>query len=246
MYKLIKKTIKKIFHFFNIDIKFFTPYSDEQQLVKTLLMYKNIDLVLDVGANTGQYASSIRNLGYKGRIISFEPTASAHKVLKANKLNIEVYDKCAIGQIDGNIEINISRNSVSSSILEIKSEHTAAEPTSEYISREKVQILKLDSIIDKNLSWLKSNIYLKIDTQGFEFNVLLGLEKYLRNISVLQIEISLVELYEGQPNWKKILEYMEINNFEIWTIIPGFCDPKTGKLLQVDFIFSNKFNENNI
>ena len=97
-----------------------------------------IDLLLDVGANIGQYASLARRSGYKGRIVSFEPLKDAHSFLiKVSKSDTlwSVHPRCAIGSKDSIIDINIAENSYSSSVLPILESHTSAAPKSQYIGK---------------------------------------------------------------------------------------------------------------
>lgn len=140
-----------------------------------LLNNNNIDVVIDVGANIGQYGLELRNIGYKGRIISFEPTSEAFAKLKrtALKYNLwEVYNM-SLGERDGESTINIAKNSVSSSILKDLPLLTDSAPEATFIRKETIHIKKLDSIFE-DLNLEGKNIYLKIDTQGYEKMVLDG------------------------------------------------------------------------
>ncbi len=198
----------------------------------------NIGLVFDVGANTGQYAANIRNAGYKGEIISFEPLSSAFKLLKNQTDNDQKWscENFGMGDFDGESVINISKNLVSSSILNIKKEHTDAEPESKYVAREKITIRKLDSVFSKYEQKGKF-IFLKIDTQGFEKEVILGATNSLNKILGLQVEMSLVECYDGEMMYNDMKNLIESFGFELYYLEPGFSDPVTGKLMQVDGIF---------
>ncbi len=198
----------------------------------------NIGVVFDVGANTGQFAGSVRKAGYKGEIISFEPLSSAFKLLKNQSDNDEKWssENFGMGDFDGESVINISQNLVSSSILNIKKEHTDAEPESKYVAQEKITIRKLDSVFS-NYEQKGKNIFLKIDTQGFEKEVILGAAKSLNKITGLQVEMSLIECYDGEMMYNDLKNLIESFRFELYYLEPGFSDPVTGKLMQVDGIF---------
>ena len=88
-------------------------------------------------------------------------------------------------------------------------------------------------------SYRKNNekVFLKIDTQGFEREVLGGLSKNLRNIFAVQLELSIVPLYDNQELYKYFFSFFEENGFILWSLIPGFGNPTTGQLLQFDAIF---------
>ncbi|WP_410175184.1 FkbM family methyltransferase, partial [Nodularia spumigena] len=110
---------------------------------------RSVDLVFDIGANTGQFATELRSIGYKGRIVSFEPLSDAHKKLNQEAARVsqwQVHPRIAIGDFNGEIEINIAGNSVSSSVLPMLEAHATAAVKSAYISTEKVAIARLDSI----------------------------------------------------------------------------------------------------
>jgi len=206
-----------------------------------LLKHFNITTILDVGANTGQFAYYTRKSGYQNRIVSFEPLSSAFTILNQfakNDRNWQLVN-CAIGNQDGKIEINISQNSQSSSILDMMPEHEKSAPESAYMGKEKVEIHKLDSIIPKHTGNLEQT-YLKIDTQGFEKNVLSGAEKSLKSIKGLQLELSLVELYQGETLITEMLNIIKDLGFTIYSLEPGFYDKTTGQLLQVDGVFYRK------
>lgn len=203
------------------------------------LLHHKIDLLLDVGANIGQYALLSRGEGYSGKIISFEPLSAAHSVLedvaKADGLWV-VHERCAIGATNGEIEINIAGNSYSSSILPMLQAHSEAAPQSAYVGKDTAKIITLDSIF-YDYRTTDERVFLKIDTQGFERAVLEGAKNCLRDIQVIQLELSLVALYEGQDLYDYFFSYLKNAGFEIWSFVPGFADSRTGQLLQFDAVF---------
>ena len=136
------------------------------------------------------------------------------------------------------IKINISQNSVSSSILGILESHVGASETSHYIDQIDTPIFKLDTIF-KN-SFENKNIFLKIDTQGYEWNVLKGGINFIKNVKGILIETSIEPLYKDQVLINEIKNFLESNNFKIWGYQSGFTDPQNGKTLQLDLIFVKK------
>lgn len=168
---IFRESIKNTFRKFGYDISKISVTSNSSlQLVKSFEKF-NIDLVLDVGANIGQFASDLRSYVYTGKIVSFEPLTSAYsKITKAalKDAKWKVHDRCAIGDTDGEISINISDNSVSSSILPMTDLHAQASVGSSYIGSEKVNLCRLDTVGSEYIKQAK-NAFLKIDTQGFEW-----------------------------------------------------------------------------
>tara|TARA_A100001388_G_scaffold214712_1_gene165197 strand:- start:28 stop:753 length:726 start_codon:yes stop_codon:yes gene_type:complete len=212
-------------------------YNNSFNFQKTLNHF-HINKVIDVGAYTGTYVQALRRFGYKGKIISFEPVKKSHEILLKNASrdkNWIVYEKIALGSKKSKVKINISKKSDSSSILKIKERHIRLEPNSKIISQEEVKLDKLDNIL-KNLIYKKDNCLLKIDTQGYEYEVLQGAKKNLKKFKLIQLELSLVELYSKQKKIEKIINFLKKNNFETWCIYPGFRDKNNGQLLQYDII----------
>jgi FkbM family methyltransferase len=198
-----------------------------------------IDLVLDVGANTGQFASEIRQCGYEGRIVSFEPLSQAHgELVQASEGDHkwDAYPRCALGDHNGEVEINIAGNSESSSILPMLESHRSAAPESEYQGKEIVSIKTLDAVAGQYLKDARAP-FLKIDTQGFEWHVLDGARDTLPHIKGILVELSLVPLYEGQHLWREVIDRLEAEGFTLWAFKPVFSDQVSGRTLQVDGVF---------
>ena len=235
----MKKIIKKIIHRAGFDLHRFNLASTPFGLFLAGIQNFDIDFVIDIGANTGQFSAELRDGGFTGRILSFEPLSGAYQELLKNSQgdqNWEVFPRCAIGDIDGEIMINISQNSVSSSILPMLNSHSTAAPHSSYVAQEKAPIFKLDSILPKKLQNGHS-VLVKIDTQGFEWKVLDGAMNILPQIKAIQMELSLVPLYDGQHLWLECIDRLKNLGFSLWSLQPAFTDHKTGQTLQFDGLF---------
>lgn len=231
---------KKIFQNFGILIRKYNPSTSEELRRIKLLEHYNIDLVFDIGANKGQYAMGIMDAGYKNKIVSFEPLSSVHSIIEAESKKHSswtVAPRCAVGAIKEEIEINISANSVSSTLLNMLDSHIEGAPESKIIGKEKVQVFPLDEI-GADYATSAKNIFLKIDVQGFEQEVLKGAESMIAKAKGIEMEISLIPLYENQ-NWllPQVLEFMTAKGFTMTSIVPAFTDNKTGKVLQCNGIF---------
>jgi len=212
--------------------------------IDSILSEEKIDLLLDVGANTGQYAISMFNSGYKGRIVSFEPLTDAYEELKKNQSKFpgwEVFERCAIGDYTGSTIINVSANSHSSSILPINDTHLAAAPSAKYIGQVETPIFTLDSIFE-NLTAGSERVCLKIDTQGFEDKVLAGASGSLYKIRLLQLELSLIPLYGGSKTVEWMIPYLRKAGFEPVFFLPGYINRQTDEIQQLEALFINKGN----
>ena len=235
----MKSIVKTLANNLGYEIKKITLLNSSEKRMQKALLSHNIDIVLDVGANIGQYAKSLRKLNYAGKIISFEPLNQPYEQLVRNSQNDplwEIAPRMAIGDKDAEIEINVSANSYSSSIRKILEAHINNAPASKYVGKESVAMAKLDSIGDTFVSGYES-VFLKIDTQGYESNVIEGAMNFLKKVKGMQIELSLVPLYEEQALFVDLLDKIYSLGYELYDITPIFLDQASGRMLQVDGVF---------
>lgn len=237
MISLLRRLTRSI----GFDVVKYPPLHSHSGRMKRLFENHRFNLVFDIGANAGQFGQSLRILGYHGKIISFEPLSQAYQELirtAEHDANWFIAPRMAIGRSSGEVTINVAANLESSSILPMSSLHSEAAPTSSYQSTETVAMNTLD---DAALQYLSPNsvIYLKIDTQGYEDEVLAGATKILSHAAGVQLELSLAELYEGQSDYLNLIHTMISKGFRLVELNPGFSDPHTGHLLQIDGIFIN-------
>jgi FkbM family methyltransferase len=214
-------------------------YSSQQLRHRLLFSRLPIDLILDVGANTGQFARQCRAAGYREKIISFEPSAAVHaSLLKSAAADPlwSVADRMALGAVTGETEINIAANSYSSSILPMLDAHLSAAPASRYLHKEKVPLRRLDDVLSPSDRAL--GIFLKLDVQGYESEVLAGATGLLPQTLAIQLEMSLLPLYKGEVLMPQMSASLAAQGFELWDLEPAFRDPATGRLLQIDSIFT--------
>lgn len=245
MQVLVKRLVRKTLRKFGWELQRFDPATSEWAVLSRLLADRDIRMVLDVGANAGQFATNLRDAGYSGRIVSFEPLAEAHARLRAKARgdsNWIVAERMAIGDRDGEVEIHVAGNSVSSSVLAMLKSHTDFAPGSRYTGSETVPLAKLDSLVDK-FAGPDEPLFIKLDVQGFEREVLRGANATLRRTAGLQVELSLVSLYEGQQLYQEAIDSLQRLGYRLWSLAPDTVDPRTGKLLQMDGIFLREKNE---
>jgi methyltransferase FkbM-like protein len=139
--------------------------------------------------------------------------------------------------LGGEVRLHISGNSESSSILDMLPAHLLGAPESRYTGGEVVSLETLDSVWDKVVPAEHREIFLKIDVQGYEGEVLKGADHALRNVIGVQVELSLVPLYDGQPLYRDLIDHLGALGFELCGVATGFVDPATGRTLQLDGIF---------
>jgi FkbM family methyltransferase len=213
--------------------------SNEDVLLAKFLSVAKPSVVFDVGANVGQYGRSLRKSGFTGRIVSFEAIPTVHaklSVAAATDKDWIVAPCCALGRAAGEARINRAANSVSSSLLPMQEVHLRAAPDSRFVATETVRLERLDDVAITHVPD-DGRLLLKVDTQGYEEEVLAGASAVLRNVLAMQLEMSVAPLYQGAPSLRRILELSEQLGFHLHGLLPGFYDPSSGSLLQLDGLF---------
>lgn len=213
--------------------------NSEEILLGRFLNIARPDTVFDIGANIGQYATMLRKCGYAGRIVSFDALPAAHAELTAaaaGDANWIVAPCVALGRAPGEAEIHVAGNSLSSSLLPMHDAHLRAAPESRYIAAQKVRVARLDELAPA-LMRETGRLFLKIDTQGYEEEVLMGAGAVLDHVCAMQLELSVVPLYQGAPSLRRMLELCEQIGFDLYGLIPGFYEEHSSRLLQVDGLF---------
>lgn len=225
------------------ELERYSVSTSNHKLQQQLILNQHIDLVIDIGANTGQFCEKLRSIGFTGKMISFEPMSAPFEQLKlkaSKDKNWEVHNY-ALGAEEKEAQINISANSYSSSLYESKKELIASVPSTKTVNKEVVKIKKLTDIVPVETLKSYKNIMLKIDVQGYEFNVLNGCMSVLPLIKLIQCEMSFTILYENGKLYNELIDFMKQANFSLYSLIPEFYDEKSGKLLEADGLFINNF-----
>jgi FkbM family methyltransferase len=204
-----------------------------------LMRQRGISLVLDVGANTGQYGTWLRKSGFRGRIVSFEPLSDAFALLQrtASKDPLWECHNIGISDVEGTAIINISANSYSSSFLPIGTRSVQIEPGIAYVGRQEARLRRLDDMIE-GIARSNEAIYLKIDTQGYELKVLKGALKTIKRVQLIQLETAFSEGYQGQPLIEDVIRFLRKLKYRIVSIEPGWEDFKTAEMLEADMILA--------
>ncbi len=203
-----------------------------------LLDSHNVDLIVDVGANEGQYATRARNAGYRGGIVSFEPVSEAHGKLSAaaqGDAKWTVAPRMAIGDRDGEVAINVSNRTDMSSVREIDQRTLEALPKSFMVGQEQVPMRTLDHALGE-VGVAGDRPFLKVDTQGYEAQVLDGAPDLLGRVVGVQLELSLIPNYEGEALYLDLLNRLAGLGFEPFMVLPGFFSRTLGRQLQFDVV----------
>jgi FkbM family methyltransferase len=203
-----------------------------------LLRERSIDVLVDVGANDGTFSRQARASGFSGRIAAFEPAAEPFAALARAAQDDPLLDawQLALASSEGEAVLNISANTSSSSLLELGPRHLLAAPESRYLGEQAVRTARLDDILERVIGD-RSRVYLKLDVQGAELDVLAGAEELLRIAEVVDCELSLAPLYVDGARWTDVVEYLDARGFGLLWLDPVLRDPATNELLQMDGLF---------
>jgi FkbM family methyltransferase len=198
---------------------------------------RGVDVVLDVGANEGQYVGKLREFGYRGRIVSFEPFAESFEILVSRLSHDAQWQgvNVALGSQEGVGELQVARSTLTSSLLPARDELRSVISGAEAVSSVAVPIVALDDVWDDYVSPSETAL-LKIDVQGYEHSVLDGGRICLRRVPLIEVEMGLVELYEGGSTVHDLLPRLRDQGFSVISIDAGFVDAASGQVLDVDVL----------
>lgn len=203
-----------------------------------LLLHEGVATVLDVGANEGHYGVELRERGFSGRIVSFEPIPAVYGALAARAESDPKWEahQLGVGETDGNLSISVSADSVFSS-FKAQSDYTSGKfDRAKEERRESVPVVRLDSFLGNRLDLL-ADCFLKIDTQGFEREVLAGAGDLLTRFRGIQLELPLRPLYADQMLWLPMIEWMATLGFEVAMAKENGFDWDAMRLLELDVLF---------
>jgi len=212
--------------------------TDDMLAMAALLDSHGVDLILDVGANVGQFAEKIFAAGYRNRIFSFEPMTRAYEVLvkKCSEIpNWDVSPLC-IGETSGKAELKISENEIATSLLDVSTDLFDFDPDFKFVDSEAVEVQPLD-IAARDVLESAERPFLKVDVQGYEEQVLRGAHETLKRCVGLQIELSCLELYAGQMLFGEMIHLLEAQGFKTYRFYSAYTDPRDGRWLQMDGLF---------
>ncbi|MGZ8176968.1 FkbM family methyltransferase [Williamsia sp. SKLECPSW1] len=209
-------------------------------MLARMLTTASVDCVVDVGANGGRYGQEVREAGWAGAIVSFEPLSEPFSRLQAASAKDSQWTahQMGLGDRDQSARMHIASNAgESSSLLEMLDGHKQAAPDIGYVGEEEVQVRRLDAVA-ADLVPAADRCLLKVDTQGFERHVLDGAADFIRDRCVgVQLELSLVPMYSEGMSLEDGAAFAAAAGFETVSIFPGFTDLTSGRMLQVDAVY---------
>jgi FkbM family methyltransferase len=194
-----------------------------------------VDAVLDVGANRGQFRHFLRrSVGYRGLILSFEPVRACIEALRpqvARDPRWFLYE-FALGRRDETRTLHVSKDSRCSSFLDATPE-TYGVPLAQ-AHDEEVSLRSLESVLPEiRKAHRFERPYLKLDTQGYDLEVVHGAGRALQEFVALQTEMSFLPIYEGMPDYSTSLAEITGRGFDVSNFYPAARD-EAGRSIEMD------------
>lgn len=205
---------------------------EKAQLLRTVFEHHRIDTVLDVGGNTGQYRDVLREeAGFAGDIVTFEPVAELAATLTQRAAAQGdarwTVQNLALGQVEETRALNVTRDKAFTSFLKpvespgLQAGEMGFDAQVGVIERQQVAVRRLDKVLPELLDDLTDRrVFLKVDTQGFDLEVLAGARGILDRVIGIQTEVSLIPIYEHMPNMDAALAVLKELGFHVSGLFP--------------------------
>lgn len=231
----MKSLLKKILRSLGLNFRRYDPTHDLSELLK---LYR-VETIFDVGANAGVSGRYFRNLGFEGKIVSFEPVRQYYKLLAQEAAGDSLWtsENVALADSEGEQEINVSGGcGVASSFLNQTGRTWECAPELEYLGLERVRVTTIDRAAQEHYPQ-GDRLFLKLDVQGYERKVLEGARETMPRIIGVRIELSVSRCYEEEPSLPEMLNYLYDLGFRLCAIEEAWSDSRTREVYQMDAVF---------
>ena len=216
------------------DIVRYPPFGGD---LVALMDARRVDCVLDVGAFHGTFGRMLRDLGYDKRIVSFEPAAANFEILAREADSDGLWDvfALAVGSRTGTLDLLLTGSPGCNSFLEPNS-FARTELPRMFNRRgvESVQVTTIDAVFELVAAEARS-VFLKVDAQGFDLEVIRGATTSLSRVAMLQVELALEATYEGQPTYLDVLADLAERGFAPAQLYPTYRD-SAGRIAECDCV----------
>lgn len=224
-----------------IQARLLQKFRDDVEHTKWSVLHRGgIDVVLDVGANTGQFASKVAHYLPNARIISFEPLPEEYAELKSSLARLPHFEayQVALGSEPADTVIYRSSFSPSSSLRSMTERHIAEWPESAGSTEVPIRVERLDDVVVNLATKIDGWVLLKLDVQGHEIDVLKGAEKILNSVTMILIEVSFEEFYSGQPSFDDVNDWMRNAGFQYRGSFEQFMNRAGDRYIFADAIYT--------
>lgn len=206
--------------------------------LRQILETYRVDMVIDVGANEGQFGRLLRGLDYEGIIHSFEPLSSAFAALGKAAQN----DPCwhvhnvALGDAKGELTLHVGASSDFSSLLPASAFGAAHFKGLSPRGQQTVAVHRLEDYGQGLPDFAGQRVLLKLDTQGYDYQVFAGAAGLRPRLVALLSELSFQPIYEGMKPYLEMLLHYTRQGFAVSGVFPVSRDKETEALIEADCV----------
>ena len=240
----IKEALRRLVRARGYDISSF-PGGSERLDAHLIQLFRllQINHVLDVGANVGHYGDFLRKqVNFKGAIDAFEPVTECAAVLRQRSAGDRLWrtHELALGDTEEQKLLNVTRNTLFSSFLTPGTRSQKRFGTAAAVrDRVTVNVRRLDRVLPDLVDLSPTTrIFLKLDTQGFDLQVVAGAEGIWNDILAIQIELSVRPLYQGMTDYLEALAQLQELGLEVTGLFPVTRDPAL-RVIEYDAVLVN-------
>ncbi|MFZ2628318.1 MAG: FkbM family methyltransferase [Rugosibacter sp.] len=193
-------------------------------------------MVVDIGANRGQFALVARQCFPAARIVSFEPLPGPAAIFRRvfAQDDAVMLHEAAVGPSPGEAVIHLSARDDSSSLLPITARQNALFPGTAEAGTATIRVARLADHVSAEI--IAPPALLKLDVQGFELQALAGCEDVLARFAWVYVECSFVELYAEQAFADAVIAWLRERGFVLQGVYNMAYDGE-GRAVQADFLF---------
>ncbi len=237
---VLKRGIQRIFKRFGYQIMRFPALHSHERHIGRLLSTLAVNCVLDVGAHEGEFYQLLRQTGYGGRVVSFEPVPDSFARLQrvaAGDPHWRGYN-VALGREAGTRPINVPDSTMFASFLRPNDYCQERFPQAHWAGRTvSVRVERLESLYAEFAAGIeRPRVFLKMDTQGWDRDVLAGAGPRLADVVALQSEVSIIPIYDGMWSIAESIAYYTALGFELTNLFPVTFDAEDMRVIEYDCV----------
>jgi FkbM family methyltransferase len=230
----LKRPITRLLNAAGLDVRWHVPRPPHA--LSTLLELYKVQTVFDVGANSGMSGEYLRNIGFRGEIVSFEPVRQLFEQLE-RRARADPHWHCeniGLGDSEGELVMRVSgEHGGASSFLRMTDHIPMHAPELRVVREEQVAVSTVDAVVERYYP-RGDRLFLKLDVQGYEKQVLEGARRSIARIVGIRVEVSVVQSYHGEPLMCEMLQYVCSLGYRLTSIEPAWSNPATQEVYEFD------------
>jgi FkbM family methyltransferase len=236
---------RRLMHRVGIDVSRW-PHRPEAGVIdwalSEVLESRGINCVIDVGGNRGLFARRLRGLGYRGRIVSFEPSPSVLPVIQAaaDRDPDWTVRPVALSSAHGQAELNLHKGPELDSLLEALPGVVDQVPIMASTGTATITLSTLEDEFPGIVAGIEEpRVLLKSDTQGYDAEVLrgAGAKGLAPSVAAVLVELAAQPIYRGQPAMTTVMDLIMAGGFTPVAFEPFFQSSDGLRMVELDALF---------